>query len=92
MEKLSYSLIYLGPKPNPTSNQLSRPALFLFHTHGPAKPAAAQPTPFHYAPRLTPPFNSCRTAQARPSGLHRMNHRRLTHGDHAEEPGQLIAA
>jgi hypothetical protein len=49
MEKLSYSLIYLGPKPNPTPNRPSWPPLFLFHMHGPGKPAVAQPTPFHSA-------------------------------------------
>jgi hypothetical protein len=37
MEKLSYSLIYLGPKPNPTPNRPSRPPLFLFHTRGPGE-------------------------------------------------------
>jgi hypothetical protein len=45
-------------------------------THHPRQPA-----------RLTPPFNSHRMAQARPSGQHWMNHRRLPRGDRAEEPG-----
>jgi hypothetical protein len=34
MENLSYSLIYLGLKPNPTPN---RPPLFLFHACGPGE-------------------------------------------------------
>jgi hypothetical protein len=44
MEKLSYSLPYLGPKPNPTPNWPNRPPRFLFHLRvlaiGPARPSA----------------------------------------------------
>jgi hypothetical protein len=45
MEKLSYSLIYLGPKPNPTLNRPSQPSLSLLHTRGPGEaqwPAGAR--------------------------------------------------
>ncbi len=48
MEKLSYSLLYLGLKPNPTPNRLNRPSHFMFHPRvpaiSPARPASQHPT------------------------------------------------
>jgi hypothetical protein len=64
MEKLSYSLIYLGSKPSPTPNRPSQPPLFLFHAPGLAKPAAAQLPPSTVRPTDPSPQTA---GPARPS-------------------------
>jgi hypothetical protein len=101
MEKLSYSLIsWAETQPHPELAQLA--SRFSFSHARPSEascgPADTLPlcvpwTRHHGQPaRLASPFNSRRMAQARPGDQHRMNHRRLPHGDRAEELGQLIPA